>query len=143
MTTRELEITGAGMRVMRRHAMPASSSLFCDGFAEDRSIVTVKYASLTGRLFHGGSSCLTSTLISINKRLESSRTNVFVAKNVPFELKLNLLYLLATVVGNVDIDVDAGSADPDLPMQASRDPNDFDSGIARFQPLIRRCKRAR
>jgi hypothetical protein len=79
----------------------------------------------------------------MGKCLESFRTNVFVTKNVPFDLKLNLFDLLATVVGNVDIDVDAGSADPDLPVQASRDSNDFDSGIARFQPLIRRRKRAR
>jgi hypothetical protein len=143
LTARKLETTGAGMCAMRRDTMPASGSLFRNGFAENRSFIAVKYPGLTGRLFHCRSSCLISSQVSINNRLESSRTNVFVAKYVPFKLKLNLFNLLATVVGDVDIDVNAGPADPNLPVQASCNPNDFDSSITRFQPLIRSCERAR
>ena len=61
-----------------------------------------------------------------------SVTNVFVAENISFELKFNLLDCFATVIGNVNVDVDTRSADPDLPVQTSRDSDDLDRSIARL-----------
>lgn len=44
------------------------------------------------------------------------QTNVFVTENVPFQLEFDLLDGFAAVVHDVHIDIDAGSADPDLSM---------------------------
>jgi hypothetical protein len=68
---------------------------------------------------------------------------VFVAENIAFQLKLNLLDSLTTIVGNVNIDVDARSANPDLPVQASCYSDNFDGSITRFEPLVRRSEGAR
>lgn len=68
---------------------------------------------------------------------------MFVAKNVSFQLELDLLDGLATIIGYVNVDIDARSADPDLPVQASCDSDNFDGSIARFQPFVRRGERAR
>lgn len=57
---------------------------------------------------------------------------MFVAENISFELKFNLLDCFATVIGNVNVDVDTRSADPDLPVQTSRDSDDLDRSIARL-----------
>ena len=44
------------------------------------------------------------------------QTNVFVTENVPLQLEFDLLNSFAAVVHDMHIDVDAGSADPDLSM---------------------------
>ena len=64
------------------------------------------------------------------------QTNVFVAKYVSFQLKLDLLYRLAAIVDDVNIDVEAGSANPDLSMEPCSNPNNFDSGVAGFDPFV-------
>lgn len=61
---------------------------------------------------------------------------MFIAEDVSFQLELYLLNGFAAVVDDVNIDVDAGSAHPHLPMQACSDSDNFHSDIARFYPLI-------
>jgi len=51
-------------------------------------------------------------------------------------LKFNLFDDFAAVVGDVDVDVDAGTADPDLAMEAGCETNDFDGGSVRLDPLV-------
>lgn len=61
---------------------------------------------------------------------------MFVTEYVPFQLKLNPLHRLAAVVGDMDIDVKTGAADPDLSMQTSSDSDNFHRGIAELGPLV-------
>jgi hypothetical protein len=61
---------------------------------------------------------------------------VFVAQNIPLELKLNLLDILPAIVDDMYIDVDAGSADPDLSVKTSRYSYDIEDTVAGFNPLV-------
>lgn len=65
---------------------------------------------------------------------------MFVAQYIPFQLQLNLLDRLPAIVGDMYVNIYACSADPDLSMKACSDPNDFQGGLARFDPLIRCCE---
>jgi hypothetical protein len=61
---------------------------------------------------------------------------MFVAQYISFQLQLNLFDHLAAVVGDVDVDVDARPTNPDLPMEACCDANDFQGSLTRFDPLV-------
>lgn len=64
-------------------------------------------------------------------------TNVVIAKDIPFQSKFNLSDGLATMVGDMNINVDAGTADPHLSMQTGCNANNFKSVFARLDPLVR------
>jgi hypothetical protein len=51
-------------------------------------------------------------------------------------LKLNLLDCLPAVVGDVHIDIETGTADPDLPMKACGNSNDLNSSVAGPDPFV-------
>jgi hypothetical protein len=62
---------------------------------------------------------------------------VFVAQHIPLQLHFDLLDGLATVIGNVHIDVYACTTDPYLPMQARCHSDDFNGSFSRLDPLVR------
>jgi hypothetical protein len=66
---------------------------------------------------------------------------VFVAEDVSLQLQLDFLDLLATVVGDVNVNVDTRSADPDLTMQTCSNSDDFDAKVVRFGPLVSSSER--
>lgn len=55
---------------------------------------------------------------------------MFVAKNIPLQMQLNLLDRLAAIVGDMNVDIYAGTADPNLSMQAGCQSNDFKCIVA-------------
>lgn len=61
---------------------------------------------------------------------------MFVTKNVPLQLQFDLPNRLAAMVHNVNINVDAGAADPDLPMQTGCDFNDIYGSVTSFDPFV-------
>jgi len=75
--------------------------------------------------------------VSSEAERRSCMTNVFITKYVPFQLQLNSFNRLAAVVCYMNIDVDARSADPYLPMKARGNTNDFNGIIAGLDPFVR------
>ena len=65
-----------------------------------------------------------------------------VAENVSFQIQLELLDSLPSIVDNVHVDKDGGSADPALAMKSSRDSDNLEGRASWFGVLVRRSQGA-
>ena len=74
--------------------------------------------------------------VSICSTRLTPRTNVFVTKYVSLQLQLYFLDRFAAVVGNVHVNINVCPADPDLPMEACRQSDNFERCLPSLEPLV-------